>query len=1253
MYTDYIDKLVGGFMDNAFSKFTNQYSFSKTLRFELVPQGRTADFLNGELESDQDRAESYQLLKPHFDNFHDGFIEQSLKAYSDSENRFEQLGDLLQKQQKFDKNSSNYEKLEKDIIKLQKSIRTNLSRFFTGFAKKLNQDYGLGDKSIISNAGAMVDFAKILWKDQPEKLVLLSKFDKFSGYFTGYCQNRTNYYVGDDKSTAVSNRIVNQNFTKYTQNFIEINKDEFKSFLKWFNQEDRYIYNQSTKQGQLTHINPEMFSFAHYTEHLNQSGIETYNFNIGDINYWINQFNQTKPPKKVKKLLNLYKQIGQIPVDKKELFKFYETDEDLATDLLVTIENLPKYTENANTLFRNLADEEFNLEEINISARGTNSLANKYLIGWESVRELVNSNKKHDSSNKLIKLSEKPKSTTLGSLNEIINQFEPNQIFKPKYLNNLSDEPGQPSEILIWLIKESLLNALKESKDLAANLNLNKQSKLLGEKSITENIKTFLDSLLLSSQIMKTFQVDGALGDSDFYNELDQVLNEIDIFSIYNATRNYLTKKPYSQDKILLKFANSSLLDGWDINKESDNTSVILRDSTGYFLAIMKKSSNKFFDKAKNPLLYQVDSGDLEKMDYKLLPGPNKMIPKCIISVFWNKQEKQIVRDKPTTIKLAKSGISPSDEFIYKYNQGLHTKDPETKKIRDKKYLVEYIDYVKDALNKYEGWQGYIFNFKSSDQYQDTSEFYKDISDGGYSLNWSSIDLDVLNKAVDEGEIYLFKLKNKDLARKSKSNGKPNLHTMYWQNLFIDESSFKLNGSAEMFYRPKSIDKKQKVFTGSGIKKSGIFEKNRFTENKYLFHVPITINRKANNVIKFRDKINQAIIDEKITNVIGVDRGEKHLEFYCLLGKDGEIIEQGSLNVINGADYSKILDQKSSDRNEARKNWKTIDQIKDIKNGHTSLAIKQIIDLAVKHNALIVLEDLNTGFMRGRQKIEKSNYQQFELAMAKKLNYLVSKDTPAQQVGGTNKGLQLTPILNNYSDIEKVKQFGIILYTTAGYTSSTDPVTGWRKTVYLKSLNQDSMKNDISKFSQIYWDNKEKCYIFSYDTKNFNSKANSRVWSLYSSVERLRSERNKNGIWEKKQYSPTDVMRKALVNSGINPQSANLKEDILSMANSRSLKDIIFGFNLICQIRNSGTSVRDSDYILSPVKPFFDSRKQLDEQNLNENPNSNQLPTSGDSNGAYNIARKGQIMLSRVKQNPEKPDLFISDSDWDKYLAED
>lgn len=49
-----------------YSEFINQYGLSKTLRFRLIPQGKTEDFLkiNNVIESDNELAQNYVLMKP-------------------------------------------------------------------------------------------------------------------------------------------------------------------------------------------------------------------------------------------------------------------------------------------------------------------------------------------------------------------------------------------------------------------------------------------------------------------------------------------------------------------------------------------------------------------------------------------------------------------------------------------------------------------------------------------------------------------------------------------------------------------------------------------------------------------------------------------------------------------------------------------------------------------------------------------------------------------------------------------------------------------------------------------------------------------------------------------------------------------------------------------------------------------------------------------------------------------------------------
>ncbi|MCF2738867.1 hypothetical protein, partial [Bacteroides caecigallinarum] len=81
-------------------------------------------------------------------------------------------------------------------------------------------------------------------------------------------------------------------------------------------------------------------------------------------------------------------------------------------------------------------------------------------------------------------------------------------------------------------------------------------------------------------------------------------------------------------------------------------------------------------------------------------------------------------------------------------------------------------------------------------------------------------------------------------------------------------------------------------------------------------------------------------------------------------------------------------------------------------------------------------------------------------------------------------------------------------------------------------------------------------------------------------------------------------------------------------------------FKLVLQMRNSWTGT-DVDYLVSPVCDengvFYDSRKV-----------DNTLPQNADANGAYNIARKGMLLLDKIRKNSsdKKIDFSITNKEW-------
>ena len=85
-------------------------------------------------------------------------------------------------------------------------------------------------------------------------------------------------------------------------------------------------------------------------------------------------------------------------------------------------------------------------------------------------------------------------------------------------------------------------------------------------------------------------------------------------------------------------------------------------------------------------------------------------------------------------------------------------------------------------------------------------------------------------------------------------------------------------------------------------------------------------------------------------------------EYVSVIDTCGNIVEQKSFNIVNGYDYQIKLKQQEWARQIARKEWKEIGKIKEIKEGYLSLVIHEISKMVIKYNAIIAMEDLSYGF---------------------------------------------------------------------------------------------------------------------------------------------------------------------------------------------------------------------------------------------------------------------------------------------------
>ena len=1232
---------------------TGQYSLSKTLRFELKPIGKTLEHIEqkGLLTQDEQRAEEYEQMKGIIDRYHKAFITMCLRnckiKVNNTDDELDSLEEYSSLLSKSKRDADDEDKLEK--------IKENLRKQIVNAFKSGNTYGDLFKKELIKNH--LPDFVT----DEEEKQVV-EHFCNFTTYFTGFHDNRKNMYSDEAKSTAIAYRLIHENFPRFF--------DNLRSFAKISESEvaNRFPEIESAFSLYLNveHI-ADMFHVDYFPVVLTQEQIDVYNNIIGGkteedgtkiqgINEYINLYNQHHPDVKLPFLKPLYKMILSDKVALSWLPEEFENDEEMLTainDFYKSVQPVI-FGDDENCirhLLTNIA--EYNTDHIYISndlglTGISQQLFDQYSIFEDAIKDELRRNVKQTPKEKrnpelleerIKNLFKKEKSFSISYLDSLIKDKGEDTIESYYAKLGAFDRDGKQTVNLLTQIEMAYIAAKEVLDGKYDNINQSEEA--------TKYIKDLLDAFKSLQHYIKPLLGSGEEAEKDnvFSSQLLNVWEALDVVTpLYNKVRNWLTRKPYSTKKIKLNFENAQLLGGWDMNKEADYASVLLRKNNQYYLAIMDKKHNHAFDIETLPS----DGACFEKIDYKLLPGANKMLPKVFFS------------------KSRINEFAPSTDIQIAYRQETHKKGKNFN-LADCHRLI---DFFKQSIAKHEDWSKFPFHFSDTSTYEDISGFYREVEQQGYTIGFRKISESYIYRLVDEGKLYLFQIWNKDFSDYSK--GTPNMHTLYWKALFdkanLADVVYKLNGQAEVFYRKRSLQKENttvhkalqpiKNKNTQNEKSTSTFDYDivkdrRYTVDKFHFHVPITINFKSSG----RPNINEHVLDiirhHGIEHVIGIDRGERHLLYLSLIDLKGRIIKQMTLNEIKqqtggnyGTNYKELLAAREGDRAEARRNWKKIENIKDLKAGYLSQVVHVIAQMMVEYNAIVVLEDLNMGFMRGRQKIERSVYEQFEHMLIDKLNFYVDKKKEACAPGGLLHGLQLA---NKFESFNKLgKQSGCLFYVPAWNTSKIDPVTGFVNMLDARYESVESSRRFFSRFDVIRYNEEKNWFEFTFDYNNFHAKLDGTKtqWTLCTYGSRIKTFRNpaKLNQWDNEEVVLTDEFKKVFANAGINIYG-NLKEAICSLAKREHLEPLMHLMKLLLQLRNSKTN-SEVDYMLSPVAEngvFYDSRS------CNGN-----LPIDADANGAYNIARKGLWVLRQIQDSKpgDKLNLALSNKEWLRFVQE-
>lgn len=1128
---------------------------------------------------------------------------------------------------------------------------------------------------------------------QDEAKELVKEFWGFTTYFVGFFDNRKNMYTSEEKSTGIAYRLVNENLPKFIDNMEAFKKAIAKPEIQT-NMEE--LYSNFAEYLNVESIQ-EMFQLDYYNMLLTQKQIDVYNAIIGGktdeehdvkikgINEYINLYNQQHKDEKLPKLKALFKQILSDRNAISWLPEEFNSDQEVLNAINDCYKRL---SENVlgdkvlKSLLCSLSD--YNLNGIFVrNDLQLTDISQKMFGNWSVIQDVIMQDIKNvaparkrkeseeDYEKRISNIFKKADSFSIQYINDCLNEMDDNNLHAVDgYFATLGavNTPTMQRENLFALIQ----NAYTDISDLL-DTQYPENKNLAQDKTNVAKVKALLDAIKSLQHFVKPLLGKGDESDKDerFYGELASLWTELDtVTPLYNMIRNYMTRKPYSEKKIKLNFENPQLLGGWDANKEKDYATIILRRNGMYYLAIMDKDSKKLLGKTMPS-----DGECYEKMVYKQF-DISKQLPKCTTEL--KRVWKALVEDAKRSCLLSDSKdwnkplnvtrkLWELNNYVWdkkKEDWVLRKKKDETRPKRfHKKYLEltsdkkgynqaknDWIKFTKEFLSSYKKVEAYDIDYKK--RYNSVDELYKQLNGDFYTISFSYVSVSFIEKLVNEGKMYLFQIYNKDFSDYSK--GTPNMHTLYWKALFDERNLadvvYKLNGQAEMFYRKKSINNTHPTHPANhpiqnknkdSKKKESVFEYDlikdrRYTVDKFLFHVPITMNFKSVGSENINQQVREYLQQADDTHIIGIDRGERHLLYLVVIDMQGEIKEQFTLNEIvneyNGntyrTNYHDLLDTREEERLKARQSWQTIENIKELKEGYLSQVIHKITQLMVKYHAVVVLEDLNKGFMRGRQKVEKQVYQKFEKMLIDKLNYLVDKKADATQSGGLLNAYQLTSKFDSFQKLGK--QSGFLFYIPAWNTSKIDPVTGFVNLLDTRYQNTEKAKAFFSKFDAIRYNANKDWFEFYLDYDKFCTKAEGTRtrWTLCTQGSRISTFRNadKNSQWDNLEVDLTREMKSLFNYYHINI-CGNLKEEICSQTDKAFFTGLLHMLKLTLQMRNSITGT-ETDYLISPVADengtFYDSRSCGDT-----------LPKNADANGAYNIARKGLMLIGQIKETKD------------------
>ena len=676
-----------------FNQFSNLYSLSKTLRFSLDPRGKTLENIlkNGLLDQDEKRADDYKRVKALMDEYHKHFIETALTGFELDAKELEEYYTLYRL-------SGKDEKQKKRFDKVQTELREQI-------AKRMTSDSSY--KALFKDDMLKKVLPEFAGTDDERRLV--ASFKDFTTYFQGFYTNRKNLYTAEAQSTAIAYRLVHDNLPKFIDNM-----QCFEAF-KAAGLADKLpeLYASLGVEPGVGTID-EMFRLDYYSRLLTQSHIDIYNAVIGGkttdkekiqgLNELINLYNQQQTDRSMR--LPLFKPLFKQILSDRGGLSWLPEQFGSDNEVLESIEACYKELEYTFSSLKQLLEElgNYNLSQVYVDYAMLPPVSQQIYDDWSTIYRALdaafmraNPKKEEEKDPEYEERRQKYfKNKDACSIAEVDAALEMQKETLDKQEEALEKQnPDAPHALVGYFSR--LGECRKEGKaqdDLFARIAAlheevepllaapyPKEKNLAQDKESVEKLKNLLDAVKALQHFVAPLAATAEQPDKDerFYGQLMPLWLALgQVTPLYNKVRDYLTRKPYSVEKIKLNFECPKLMGGWSADEKGSlqYKTLIFRKAGFYYLGIIAKGES--IDRLS--VCVDPSVSCFEKMEYRLAKPAQD---------FYN----QFFRNE--------KGIKPTEEI---------------RSIKERKEKTEedhhaLIDFFKSCLEVYPNYKKFAFHF--------------------------------------------------------------------------------------------------------------------------------------------------------------------------------------------------------------------------------------------------------------------------------------------------------------------------------------------------------------------------------------------------------------------------------------------------------------------------------------------------------------------------------------------------------------